>query len=177
MKNPIIYRADYVNHSGNDSRVYVRVYTTIAEDGSGREVFYAYHPARLGCGKNASTPDAAVLRLVNDHGCVTSCKRHAAHAGRPEVRHQPRLSGRTAEGEAHHRARFSPVARAVCGRHRRSRDAIVGFGDWEWHGTAEQLREVMHTPATPASPAFISTAASTSPKPCATSTMAHMSHG
>ena len=68
MANPNpTYRVDYVDHAGNDARVYVRVRPTLSEDGALREVFYATHD-RLGCGKNADTPEAAARRLVADHG-------------------------------------------------------------------------------------------------------------
>jgi len=142
MKQPIIYRVDYVDHSGNDCRAFVRVHATIAEDGSGREVFYAYHPHKLGCGKNAGTPDAAALRLANDHGYATSCKRMPPtladlHAECSTAYQQALQQARRTTGRGFHRSRRRYVV--VTTRN----DALVGFGEWEWRNTAKQLREVM----------------------------------
>jgi len=142
MKTPIIYRADYVDHNGNDCRVWVQVRTTIAEDGSGHEVFYAYHPARLGCGKNADTQDAAVLRLVNDHGRATSCERMPPTLADLQAdisrAYQAALKkARQITGKGFHRSRGRWVV--VVGQS----DALIGSGEWEWKGTAKQLHEVM----------------------------------
>jgi len=147
MKQPTIYRVDYVDHSGNLSRAFVRVHATMAEDGSGREVFYARHD-RLGCGKNAGTPDAAALRLANDHGYATSCKRmpptpydlrvDCSREYQSALREAYRTTGR-----GFHRSRGRYIVVTI-----RS-DALVDFGEWEWRGTAKQLREVMHYASNP----------------------------
>ena len=43
--------------------------------GTSEVAFYAWHAERLGCGKNAPTPEGACRILVNDHGYgMVSCK-------------------------------------------------------------------------------------------------------
>ena len=140
---PSIWRADYVDHAGINRRAHVRVLTTIAEDGTGRTVFYAYHPMKLGCGKNADTPAAAVGRLINDHGWLTSCRAmpgtladlqaDCSRAYQLAHRESVRACGR----RGFHRSRGRWVV--IIG----ANDTIVGNGEWEWHGTAKQLAEVM----------------------------------
>ena len=143
MTNPnSTYRVDYVDHAGNDARAYVRVHATLADDGSGREVFYAWHPMRLGCGKNADTPEAAARRLVNDHGRATSCERMPPTLAELKVdisrAYQESLQkAHQITGKGFHRSRGRWVV--ITGHN----DVLVGFGEWKWAGTAKQLAEIM----------------------------------
>lgn len=142
MQQVTLFRVDYVDHAGRASRAYVRVRPTIADDNTGRTVYYAVH-GRLGCGKNRGTPDAAAIALVNDHGRVTDCA--AMPLRLADLREQCSMAFQQALAEAHReykhgllrsRGRWVVITS-------RTGDAVVASGDWEWTGDKAQMHAVM----------------------------------
>jgi hypothetical protein len=69
----MFYTCTYLDHSGATQTVKLDIRQCAT--GTDQVLYYAWHAERLGCGKNAPTPEGACRILVNDHGRgFISCK-------------------------------------------------------------------------------------------------------